>query len=54
MNDGKQFEFQVQELLRLMGLNASVTGYSQDGGVDLIAENPDPVFGGKGCVAFQV
>lgn len=30
-----------------MGLNASVTGYSQDGGVDLIAENPDPVFGGK-------
>ena len=47
MNDGKQFEFEVQELLRLMGLNASVTGYSQDGGVDLIAENPNPIFLGK-------
>ncbi len=30
-----------------MGLNASVTGYSQDGGVDLVAENLDPVFSGK-------
>lgn len=47
MSDGKAFEFEVQELLRLMGLDATVTGYSQDGGIDLTAVNPDPVFGGK-------
>lgn len=49
MNDGKEFEFEVRQLLQLMGLDAEVTGYSQDGGVDLIAINPNPLTGGK-CV----
>lgn len=49
MNDGKEFEFEVRQLLQLMGFNAEVTGYSQDGGVDLLAFNPTPLTGGK-CV----
>jgi len=47
MNDGKQFEIEVQQLLQQMGLDADVTGYSQDGGIDLIAINHDPISGGR-------
>jgi len=49
MNDGKEFEFEVLRLLQAMGFEAEVTGYSQDGGVDLIATNPSPLAAGK-CV----
>lgn len=47
MNDGKQFELNVQQLLRKMGLEAEITGYSQDGGIDLIAINRTPINGGR-------
>lgn len=47
MNDGKQFELEVQQLLQQMGLEAEITGYSQDGGIDLIAINRSPVSGGR-------
>lgn len=47
MNDGKQFELEVQQLLQQMGLDAEITGYSQDGGIDLTAINRSPVSGGR-------
>ncbi len=47
MNDGKEFEFEVRELLRLMGFDADITGYSQDGGVDIVAMNRSPLIGGR-------
>ena len=49
MNDGKEFEFEVLRLLQAMGFEAEVTGYSQDGGVDLVATNSGPLAAGK-CV----
>jgi hypothetical protein len=49
MNDGKEFEFEVLRLLQAMGFEAEVTGYSQDGGVDIVATNPSPLAAGK-CV----
>jgi hypothetical protein len=49
MNDGKEFEFEVLRLLQAMGFDAEVTGYSQDGGVDLVATNSSPLAAGK-CV----
>lgn len=49
MNNGKEFEFDVLRLLQAMGFEAEVTGYSQDGGVDIVASNPIPLSAGK-CV----
>ena len=49
MNEGKEFEFEVLRLLQAMGFEAQVTGYSQDGGVDLVATNSSPLAAGK-CV----
>lgn len=49
MNDGKDFEFEVMRLLQAMGFDAEVTGYSQDGGVDIVATNPSPLAAGK-CI----
>ena len=49
MNEGKEFEFEVLRLLQAMGFDAEVTGYSQDGGVDLVATNSGPLAAGK-CV----
>jgi restriction system protein len=49
MNDGKEFEFEVLRLLQAIGFEAEVTGYSQDGGVDLVATNSSPLAAGK-CV----
>ena len=43
MNEGKEFEFEVLRLLQAMGFEAEVTGYSQDGGVDLVATNSGPL-----------
>lgn len=47
MNEGKEFEVTVQRLLKLMGLSAELTGYSQDGGIDITAVNHSPISGGK-------
>jgi hypothetical protein len=49
MNNGKEFEFELLRLLQAMGFEAEVTGYSQDGGVDLVATNSGPLAAGK-CV----
>ncbi|MCX6979762.1 MAG: restriction endonuclease [Verrucomicrobia bacterium] len=47
MNDGKRLELEVQQLLKRMGLDAEITGYSQDGGIDIVAINLNPVSGGR-------
>jgi hypothetical protein len=49
LNAGKEFEFAVCRLLQQMGFEATITGYSQDGGVDLVATSPAPITGGR-CV----
>ncbi len=49
MSGGKQFELDVCRLLQRMGFAAEITGHSQDGGIDLVATNPNPLIGGK-CV----
>src|SRR5437667_4511031 len=49
MSAGKQFEFNVCQLLQQMGFDAKITDHSRDGGIDPIASNPNPLIGGQ-CV----
>ncbi|MBA3235826.1 MAG: restriction endonuclease [Chloroflexi bacterium] len=41
------YEHLIGELLRAMGFTTTVTKASGDGGIDVEALNPDPVFGGR-------
>lgn len=44
---GYEFEDYISALLVKMGFNVSRTGYSHDGGIDLLAEYERPLFHGK-------
>jgi hypothetical protein len=44
---GEEFETLIKKLLENMGFDVSITKVSGDGGIDLIAYNPQPIFGGK-------
>ena len=46
-SDATDFEHQVAEVIRSMGLTADVTGGSADGGVDIMAYDDSPITGGK-------
>ncbi|HRQ23034.1 MAG TPA: restriction endonuclease [Anaerolineales bacterium] len=46
-NDGKDLEEQVKDLLLAMGLTASITKTTGDGGIDIIAYSNSPIFSGK-------
>ncbi len=46
-SDATDFEHQVAEVIRSMGLTADVTGGSADGGVDIVAYDDSPITGGK-------
>jgi restriction endonuclease Mrr len=45
--DGKALEEEVRELLRSMGLKATTTRTTGDGGIDIIAYSDSPLFSGK-------
>lgn len=45
--DPVQFEYLLADLLRRMGLEATLTKASHDGGVDIIAYDRRPILGGK-------
>jgi len=47
INDGKALEGRVKELLHSMGLKASTTKTTGDGGIDIIAYSDSPIFSGK-------
>src|SRR6201999_1377353 len=42
-----EFEFLIQNLFATMGLDTKQTRPSRDGGVDCVAYDPRPIFGGK-------
>ena len=44
---GYEFEDYISALLTNMGFNVSQTGYSHDGGIDLLAVYEKPIFSGK-------
>jgi HJR/Mrr/RecB family endonuclease len=46
-NDGKALEEEVKELLQSMGLQATTTRTTGDGGIDIVAYSDSPVFSGK-------